>query len=127
MKKLTGGKLKLGLSAAGYLDPDIFEFYQKNGIHLLSGYGMTEATGGITMKNALGVSLGIKTKILFYNFFYIAGRFDYIHKYDVKRETIGPPDPSSSSMGYLYLELTADTISGPLLFHLSITLKKVML
>ena len=25
LKKLTGGKLKLGLSAAGYLDPDIFE------------------------------------------------------------------------------------------------------
>ena len=46
---LTGGNLKLGLSAAGYLDPDIFKFFQDNGINLLSGYGMTEATGGITM------------------------------------------------------------------------------
>ena len=70
-KKLTGGKLKLGLSAAGYLDPDIFEFYQKNGIHLLSGYGMTEATGGITMtpvndylRDSVGKPLpGIETKI----------------------------------------------------------------
>jgi GNAT superfamily N-acetyltransferase len=49
VKELTGGKLKCGLSAAGYLDPDIFQFFQRYGIQLLSGYGMTEATGGITM------------------------------------------------------------------------------
>ncbi|GIS70912.1 MAG: hypothetical protein CM1200mP10_04890 [Candidatus Neomarinimicrobiota bacterium] len=41
--------MKYGLSAAGYLDPDVFRFFQGNGINLLSGYGMTEATGGITM------------------------------------------------------------------------------
>lgn len=46
---ITGGKLKWGLSAAGFLDPDIFNFFNQNGISLLSGYGMTEATGGITM------------------------------------------------------------------------------
>ena len=46
---MTGGNLKWGLSAAGYLDPDIFRFFNDNGINLLSGYGMTEATGGITM------------------------------------------------------------------------------
>ena len=46
---VTGGNLKWGLSAAGYLDPDIFKFFNNNGIRLLSGYGMTEATGGITM------------------------------------------------------------------------------
>ncbi len=45
----SGGRLRWGLSAAGYLDPDIFQFFQRNGIHLHSGYGMTEATGGITM------------------------------------------------------------------------------
>ena len=45
----TGGSLKWGLSAAGYLDPDIFSFFHENDINLLSGYGMTEATGGITM------------------------------------------------------------------------------
>ena len=49
LKEITGGKLKWGLSAAGYLDPDIFKFYQSHGINVLSGYGMTEATGGITM------------------------------------------------------------------------------
>lgn len=49
IKKVTGGNLKWGLSAAGYLDPDIFQFFQLHKINLLSGYGMTEATGGITM------------------------------------------------------------------------------
>ena len=38
-----------GLSAAGYLDPAIFRFFQRYGVELLSGFGMTEATGGITM------------------------------------------------------------------------------
>ena len=51
LKKITGGNLKWGLSAAGFLDPDIFIFFQSYGINLLSGYGMTEATGGITMTN----------------------------------------------------------------------------
>ncbi len=46
---ITGGQLKWGLSAAGYLDPGIFKFFHQNNINLLSGYGMTEATGGITM------------------------------------------------------------------------------
>ncbi|MBC8322973.1 MAG: GNAT family N-acetyltransferase [Candidatus Marinimicrobia bacterium] len=49
IKMVTGGNLKWGLSAAGYLDPDIFQFFQNNEVQLLSGYGMTEATGGITM------------------------------------------------------------------------------
>ncbi len=67
----TGGKLRLGLSAAGYLDPDIFKFFQRNGIELMSGFGMTEATGGITMtppgkyrSNSLGTALpGIELKL----------------------------------------------------------------
>jgi long-subunit acyl-CoA synthetase (AMP-forming)/GNAT superfamily N-acetyltransferase len=46
---ITGGNLRTGLSAAGYLDPEVFLFFQGNGIELLSGYGMTEATGGILM------------------------------------------------------------------------------
>lgn len=63
LKEITGGSLKLGLSAAGYLDPDTFMFYHENGIQLLSGYGMTEATGGITMTPPYGYvpdSVGIK-------------------------------------------------------------------
>ena len=71
LQKITGGNLKWGLSAAGFLDSDIFSFFQLHGINLLSGYGMTEATGGITMTppndyviNSVGTSLpGIKLKL----------------------------------------------------------------
>lgn len=69
--EITGGNLKWGLSAAGYLPPDIFMFFQKYGIELMSGFGMTEATGGITMtppgqyiQNSLGKELpGIEIKV----------------------------------------------------------------
>jgi len=48
-RQVVGKKLKWGLSAAGYLDSKIFRFFQEQGILLCSGFGMTEATGGITM------------------------------------------------------------------------------
>ncbi|HPI19179.1 MAG TPA: GNAT family N-acetyltransferase [Candidatus Kapabacteria bacterium] len=48
-KQITGRNLRWGLSAAGYLSPDIFKFFQERGIELCSGFGMTEATGGITL------------------------------------------------------------------------------
>ena len=71
VKQITGGKLRWGLSAAGYLEPDVFTFFQRNGIELMSGFGMTEATGGITMtpptkyiENSLGTALpGIELKL----------------------------------------------------------------
>jgi long-subunit acyl-CoA synthetase (AMP-forming)/predicted GNAT family acetyltransferase len=44
-----GGSLRFGLSAAGYLPPAIFRYFQSQGVELMSGFGMTEATGGITM------------------------------------------------------------------------------
>ena len=49
VKRITGGRLRFGLSAAGRLDAEIFLFFQTHGIELMSGFGMTEATGGITM------------------------------------------------------------------------------
>jgi long-chain acyl-CoA synthetase len=72
VKKLTGGRLQWGLSAAGHLDVEVFEFFQRNGIELMSGFGMTEATGGITMTppggyrpNSLGKALpGVELKFL---------------------------------------------------------------
>lgn len=71
VKNVTGGKLKWGLSAAGFLPPEIFRFFQSYGIELMSGFGMTEATGGITMtppqkyeQNSLGCALpGIEIKV----------------------------------------------------------------
>ncbi len=71
LDEATGGELRWGLSAAGYLDPLIFRFFQKYGVELMSGFGMTEATGGITMtppgkykENSLGCALpGIAIKV----------------------------------------------------------------
>jgi long-subunit acyl-CoA synthetase (AMP-forming) len=49
LRVITGGRLRYGLSAAGYLDPEVFKAFHRAGTELCSGYGMTEATGGITM------------------------------------------------------------------------------
>lgn len=49
VRAVCGGRLRWGLSAAGRLDAEIFRFFQEHGVELLSGFGMTEATGGITM------------------------------------------------------------------------------
>ena len=49
IEEVIGNRLKWGLSAAGYLDPRVFRFFNDHGVALCSGFGMTEATGGITM------------------------------------------------------------------------------
>ena len=49
LAEVTGPSLRWGLSAAGYLDPRTFRFFHRHGVALCSGFGMTEATGGITM------------------------------------------------------------------------------
>ena len=48
-REVVGDRLRWGISAAGYLAPEIFRFFARQGVELLSGFGMTEATGGITM------------------------------------------------------------------------------
>ena len=49
IRSIVGQRLRWGLSAAGYLDPRVFRFFEQAGIHVSSGFGMTEGTGGITM------------------------------------------------------------------------------
>jgi long-chain acyl-CoA synthetase len=49
VRDVVGPRLTWGLSAAGYLDPRVFRFFQAHGVELMSGFGMTEGTGGITM------------------------------------------------------------------------------
>jgi len=49
VRTVVGERLQWGLSAAGYLDPMMFRYFNRHGIQLCSGFGMTEATGGITM------------------------------------------------------------------------------
>ena len=90
----TGGELKWGLSAAGYLPPDIFRFFQRYGVELMSGFGMTEATGGITMtppfqyrENSLGKALpGIEIKLGEDGEILIRGPYVMLNYYDQKIE-----------------------------------------
>lgn len=90
----TGGKLKWGLSAAGFLPPDIFRFLQRYGVELMSGFGMTEATGGITMtppfqyrENSLGKALpGIEIKLGEDGEILIRGPYVMQNYYDQKLE-----------------------------------------
>lgn len=70
-RSITGHRLRWGLSAAGYLSPRVFRFFETNGVELCSGFGMTEATGGVTMTppgayvdNTTGVALpGVRTRL----------------------------------------------------------------
>jgi len=64
VRDVVGDRLAVGLSAAGYLDPAIFRFFQRYGVELMSGFGMTEGTGGLLMtppgrykEDSLGVPL----------------------------------------------------------------------
>lgn len=71
VREITGRRLNWGLSAAGFLSPEVFRFFNGYGIHLNSGFGMTEATGGITMTppgkyrdSSVGVPLpGVYTRL----------------------------------------------------------------
>ncbi len=49
VRGVVGRRLRWGISAAGYLAPKVFRFFERAGIEVASGFGMTEATGGITM------------------------------------------------------------------------------
>ena len=49
VRAVLGDRLRWGLSAAGHLEPAVFRFFQRHGVELCSGFGMTEAAGGITM------------------------------------------------------------------------------
>lgn len=87
LQEVTGTRLKWGLSAAGYLAPDIFRFFNKQGVMLSSGFGMTEATGGVTMttpgdyiEGSVGRALpGVKTKLGESDELFIGG--EYITRY----------------------------------------------
>ncbi len=68
LRKLVGKNLRWGISAAGYLEPKVFKYFNSHSVALVSGFGMTEATGGISMtppnhyvKDSVGLPLpGVK-------------------------------------------------------------------
>ena len=104
--EVVGQRLSWGLSAAGYLDPVVFRFFNHYGIELCSGFGMTEATGGITMtppghyrEMSVGIPLpGVKTRLTADSELEISGH--YIGRYI---ELAGPgdhipyPDPENKT------------------------------
>jgi long-subunit acyl-CoA synthetase (AMP-forming) len=87
VRDVVGDRLAWGLSAAGHLDPKVFRFFQRAGIALCSGFGMTEGTGGLTMtppddyvENSVGVPLpGVKVRFGDQDELQIAG--PYIARY----------------------------------------------
>ncbi len=95
-RQITGNRLRWGLSAAGVLDPQSFRFFHKYGVELCSGFGMTEATGGITMTppgeymdHTVGIPLpGMKVRLVENNELEIAG--PYVGRYLEDPE----PDPN---------------------------------
>jgi GNAT superfamily N-acetyltransferase len=121
---MTGGRLSWGLSAAGHLDTDIFHFFHKRGIQLLSGFGMSEATGGITMTppfqykdSSLGVALpGIELKLGEDGELLIRGPY-------VMMGYLDPPDgqPSFDQHGWLH---TGDLIRMDDEGHISLVDRK---
>jgi len=92
-RQVVGDRLRWGLSAAGALEPAAFLFFQRHGVELCSGFGMTEATGGITMtppgsyeENSVGVPLpGIKARLSEEGELQISG--EYVARY------LGDPVP----------------------------------
>jgi len=44
LRDLVGDRLSWGLSAAGHLNPRVFRFFNRHGVKLCSGFGMTEGT-----------------------------------------------------------------------------------
>ncbi len=87
LKELTGKNLRWGISAAGYLEPKVFKMFNSNGVELCSGFGMTEATGGVCMtpsgkyiKDSVGIPLpGVAIKFSDEGELQISG--PYIAKY----------------------------------------------
>ena len=95
VRMVVGSRLSWGLSAAGYLDPKVFRFFNHFNINLCSGFGMTEATGGITMTppgkytdGTVGIPLpGINTRLTKESELEISGH--YVGRY---LEDAGPGD-----------------------------------
>jgi len=92
-RDVVGDRLRWGLSAAGALEPAAFHFFQRHGVELCSGFGMTEATGGITMTppgeyedNTVGIPLpGLEARLSEEGELQISGH--YVARY------LGDPPP----------------------------------
>ncbi len=103
-RSVVGTRLRWGLSAAGFLAPKTFRFFHRNHVALCCGFGMTEATGGITMTppheyrdNSVGIPLpGMATRLTEKGELEIGG--PYMARY---LEQLDNTDPSSAAFNAL--------------------------
>lgn len=113
-REVVGKRLHWGLSAAGHLAPKVFRFFNSKGVKICSGFGMTEATGGITMTppdeyidNSIGIPLpGIKAEFSDEGELSISG--PYVARYLAKAgpgDIIDQHDGSRLATGDLFREL----------------------
>lgn len=96
VRTIVGDRLRWGLSAAGHLEPRVFRFFNDNGVALCSGFGMTEATGGIMMTppgqyvdGTVGIPLpGMQVRLTDIGELHIAGPYvaSYLEKDDSDSE-----------------------------------------
>ena len=108
LREVAGGRLSWGLSAAGFLEPSVFRFFQRCGVALCSGFGMTEATGGITMTppglyedGTVGIPLpGIRVRLAGDGELQIAGPY-VVREYDAPQPA---PDEEWIGTGDIFRE-----------------------
>jgi long-chain acyl-CoA synthetase len=114
-REVVGAKLRWGLSAAGFLHPRVFRFFQKRSVQLCSGFGMTEATGGITMtppggyqKHSVGIPLpGIQMRLSDQQELQISGPYvvRYLEEEECEADIATPTDKYWLETGDLFEEL----------------------
>jgi long-chain acyl-CoA synthetase len=98
-RDVVGDRLRWGLSAAGYLEPKVFQHFNHFGVSLCSGFGMTEATGGITMSppgdylpGSVGIPLpAIRVRLTPEGEMRIAGPYVARHLADEGERLVGEP------------------------------------
>ena len=114
LRSVVGKRLRWGLSAAGYLDPKMFRFFHRNGGDLCSGFGLTEATGGITMTppgeykdDSVGIPLpGVRTRFAETEELQLAG--PYTARYLEELEGDDPTEASFDGLRDDYWLATGD-------------------
>jgi long-subunit acyl-CoA synthetase (AMP-forming)/ribosomal protein S18 acetylase RimI-like enzyme len=112
-RRVVGDRLHWGLSAAGYLAPQVFRYFNQHGVALCSGFGMTEGTGGITMtppgeyrENSIGLPLpGINVRQVESGELQINGAYVARYLDDV---SLGSPRPISGPKADDYWLSTGD-------------------